>query len=542
MGGALTRPVSPYEACKAESDGCFKLLRNPFYLGDQPGGTQVAGWLDAWSPQQSAYAVGARNAADVAAAVDFARRHDLRLAIKGGGHSYQGTSNAADSLLIWTRAMHDIELHDAFIPRGCAGRAAGEPAVSVGAGAIWIDAYDAVTTRAGRYVQGGGCTTVGVAGHIQSGGFGSFSKGFGLAAASLIEAEVVTADGVVRVVNACRHPDLYWALKGGGGGGFGVVTRMTLRTHELPRTFGWAELDIKATDDGAYRRLIDKFMAFYAKALLNPHWGEQAHIRHDNILQVRMVSQGLSDAEATDVWRPFLAFVAASPHDYTLSGSPQIGVAPARRWWDAEARRKAGDTSLVGDGRSGAPSSHAFWRGDQDQAGAYLHAYDSVWLPAALLRPSAGGRLANALFNASRASDVELHFNKGLAGAPKVAIERASDTPINPVALDAFALAIVARGGLPPLPWLPKPDFTQAHRNVAAVAEAAAALRKAVPQAGSYVAESDFFNADWKRAFWGRNYARLKGVKARYDPKGLFFAHHGVGSEDWSADGFARLS
>ncbi len=44
VGGALTRPVSPYEACKAESDGCFKLLRNPFYLGDQPGGTQVAGW------------------------------------------------------------------------------------------------------------------------------------------------------------------------------------------------------------------------------------------------------------------------------------------------------------------------------------------------------------------------------------------------------------------------------------------------------------------------------------------------------------------
>src|SRR6266436_287685 len=72
--------------------------------------------------------------------------------------------------------------------------------------------------REGRYVQGGGCVTVGVAGLIQSGGFGSFSKAYGMAAASLLEAEVVTADGAVRIANACTHRDLFWGLKGGGGG------------------------------------------------------------------------------------------------------------------------------------------------------------------------------------------------------------------------------------------------------------------------------------------------------------------------------------
>src|SRR5690606_24023690 len=146
-----------------------------------------------------------------------------RLVVKGGGHSYQGTSCAPDSLLIWTRAMNAIELHDAFVPQGCAGAIEPQPAVTLGAGAIWLEAYDAVTTMAGRYVQGGGCTTVGVAGLVQSGGFGSFSKRFGLAAAGLLEAEVVTADGAVRTANACTHPDLFWALKGGGGGTFGVV-------------------------------------------------------------------------------------------------------------------------------------------------------------------------------------------------------------------------------------------------------------------------------------------------------------------------------
>lgn len=127
--------------------------------------------------------------------MNFARDHNLRLVVKGGGHSYQGTSSSADSLLVWTRAMDDVLLHDAFAPQGCSGLLSPQPAVTVGAGAIWGRVYDAVTTRAGRYVQGGGCTTVGVAGLIQSGGFCSFSKRYGLAAAGLLEAEIVTADG-----------------------------------------------------------------------------------------------------------------------------------------------------------------------------------------------------------------------------------------------------------------------------------------------------------------------------------------------------------
>ena len=73
---------------------------------------------------------------------------------------------------------------------------------------------------------------------IQSGGFGSFSKHYGLAAAGLLEAEVVTADGKIRTANACTNPDLFWALKGGGGGSFGVVTKVTLRVRDLPEFRG----------------------------------------------------------------------------------------------------------------------------------------------------------------------------------------------------------------------------------------------------------------------------------------------------------------
>jgi hypothetical protein len=230
VGGRLLKPQSPFTACHSVPDGdaCREALRqikNPFYIGDEVALTQTSGWADAWESQPSAYAVAAKSTADVVAAVNFARIHNLRLVVKGGGHSYQGTSQAPDSLLVWTRHMNGIEMHDAFVGQGCAGRQAPQPAVTIEAGAMWIDAYDAVTTKGGRYVQGGGCTTVGVAGLIQSGGFGSFSKNYGTAAAGLIEAEVVTADGVVRVANACQYADLFWAVKGGGGGSLGVITR-----------------------------------------------------------------------------------------------------------------------------------------------------------------------------------------------------------------------------------------------------------------------------------------------------------------------------
>src|ERR1700747_832024 len=105
---------------------------------------------------------------------NFARRHRLRVAVKGGGHSYLGGSNAPDSLLIWTRAMNRIELHDAFVPEGCT--SAPVHAVTLDAGCMWIDAYTAVTTAAARYVQGGGCTTVGVAGLGEGGGLGRVSQ------------------------------------------------------------------------------------------------------------------------------------------------------------------------------------------------------------------------------------------------------------------------------------------------------------------------------------------------------------------------------
>jgi FAD/FMN-containing dehydrogenase len=547
-GGSLIAVAPLLRACEVapKGDACQQVLgqmHNPFYIGDQPGGTQVSGWLDAWAPAASAYAVKARNAADVSAAVNFARVHNLRLVVKGGGHSYQGTSNAPDSLLIWTRDLRAVTLHEAFMPQGCEGKAGAlQPAVTTESGAMWIDLYDAVTTKAGRYVQGGGCTTVGVAGLIQSGGFGSFSKGFGMAAASLLQAEIVTADGAVRIANACTNPDLFWALKGGGGGSWGVVTKLTLKTHDLPEHFGSAEGKIKAVSDAAFRNLVARFVAFYAQSLFNPHWGEQISLAPDNTLKISMVCQGLDKEESAAVWQPFLDFIKQSPKQFQIVDELYAGAGPAQHWWDAVARKARGSTSMISDPRPNASPTHAWWSGDQDQVGAFLHGYESLWLPASLLHPTQQQRLCNALFAASRYKEVELHFNKGLAGAPADAIAAAKDTAGHPAMTEAFALAIVADGEAAAYPGLPrKPvDMAAAHKDARLIDLSAAELRKIAPDAGSYVSESNYFNARWQRAFWGSNYSKLRAVKDKYDPQRLFFVHHGVGSEDWSADGFTR--
>jgi FAD/FMN-containing dehydrogenase len=516
-----------------------KLLRDPFYLGDQPGLTQSSGWLDAWRSAPSAYVIAADSATDVAAAIGFARDHNIRLVVRGGGHSYLGASTAPDSLLLWTRQMNAVTVHEAFTPQGADGPPV--PAVSAGAGCIWLHLYQAVTGGAGRYVQGGGCTTVGVPGLVQGGGFGSFTKRYGLVAASLVEAEIVTADGQTRIVNEVREPDLFWALKGGGGGTFGVVTRVTLATHELPANFGAVRLDLRARSDAAYRRLLARFVDLYAARLWNPHWGEQAIARPDNRLVIRMVFQDLGKQEARAAWQPLLDFANTDGAEYEGQDSLELASVPARYFWNAWVYRLFARSAVRFDSRPSASWTDFWWVGDADQVGVFWYAYGSVWMPASLLEPQNRARLVDAWFAASRHWGVSFHFNKGLAGAPAAAIDAARNTAMNPDVLDAFALAITANGGPPSFPGLPAPDPATAGARRAHVEAAMKALRAAAPGTGAYVNECDYFQADWQKAFWGPHYERLLRIKRRYDPGGLFTVHHSVGSEDWSPDGFNRL-
>jgi FAD/FMN-containing dehydrogenase len=322
------------------------------------------------------------------------------------------------------------------------------------------------------------------------------------------------------------------------------VSKVTLRVRDLPEFWGGAIFTVKASSDDAYHRLIHQFVGFYRDALFNEHWGEQIHVTPENELVVSMVSHGLDTEQAKKVWQPFLDWLKQAQGAYTIEPPIIIGSMPARNWWDVEWRKEHQHHVFRADTRTGAQPNNVWWTGDGGQVAWSVYGYQSQWLPASLLDGDSQERLANALFAASRHWEVELHFNKGLAGAPADAIAAARDTAMNPGVLDAFALAIIAAGKGHSYPGIPghEPDLSAAAKDAAAVDQAMNELRKVAPVAGSYVSESNFFEPAWQQSFWGSNYARLQSVKAKYDPDGLFFVHHGVGSEDWSDDGFTRLT
>jgi FAD/FMN-containing dehydrogenase len=493
-----------------------KSTRDPFALEDQSGATQSQGWLGAWSAALSTHAVVAESAADIAAAVNFARQHRLRLVVKGTGHDYLGRSNAPDSLLVWTHRMRKITVHDSFVPHGCS-NTHGIPAVTLEAGTRWIEAYQAVTVKAGRYVQGGGCTSVGAAGgFLQGGGFGSWSKRYGTAAANLLEAEIVTADGQLRTANACQNTDLFWALRGGGGATFGIVTRVVYRTHPLPRYFGWVNGKITATNDDAFQELLERFLHFYREKLSNEHWGEQVKIRGGNSIELALAFEDLTANEAEKIWQPFREWIDAHPDRFTMEA--RYSAIPGRKMWDRDyiLRKAPNDIKTSGD---------LFWwsGGDAEQVGISWYAYQSRWIPLELFEASKARAFAATLFRASRHWSLGLHFNKGQAGASPAAVALGRETAMNPALYRAAALLIMGAGEI-------TPNQDEGETQKAQVSAAMQIIREATPEAGTYVNETDYFEPDWQKAFWGENYPRLLEIKRRYDPEGLFVCHHCVGS------------
>jgi FAD/FMN-containing dehydrogenase len=156
---------------------------------------------------------------DVVAAVDYARRNGLLVAVRSGGHSVAGNSTCDDGIVIDLRGLNAV----AVDPQAKTARAGG--------GVSWGE-FDAATQEHGLHTPGGRVTTTGIGGFTTGGGYGWTSSKHGLTCDNLVSAEVVLADG--RVVRASEHEnsDLFWGIRGGGGN-FGIVTEFELRLHEL---------------------------------------------------------------------------------------------------------------------------------------------------------------------------------------------------------------------------------------------------------------------------------------------------------------------
>jgi FAD/FMN-containing dehydrogenase len=161
------------------------------------------------------------SAHDVATAIHFAQDHGVPVAVRSGGHSYPGWSagGSPKALVIDVRPLHRVRLEGTK--------------ATIGSGAALAHVYDAVSAR-GRAIAAGSCPTVGIAGLTLGGGMGVLTRAYGLTCDFVTAMQVVTADGKVRTVDRHHEPDLFWALRGGGGGHLGVVTAFTMRTVAPP--------------------------------------------------------------------------------------------------------------------------------------------------------------------------------------------------------------------------------------------------------------------------------------------------------------------
>jgi FAD/FMN-containing dehydrogenase len=174
------------------------------------------------------------NARDTVAAVRFAAEHGLEVSVRCGGHSSSGYSTNDDGMVIDLSRMTEVELLE-VAPVEMPGTDDRRSIVGVGGGATWGDIAEQLRPHA-LVLSSGDTRSVGVGGLTLGGGIGWLVRQYGLALDSLVEAEVVTADGDLVIASERQNAELFWALRGGGGN-FGVVTRFTFRAHPLDGVF-----------------------------------------------------------------------------------------------------------------------------------------------------------------------------------------------------------------------------------------------------------------------------------------------------------------
>eukprot|EP00729_Bicosta_minor_P010062 gene10062-29166_t len=251
--GRLERSVDMMQPCLNDiaSKECTNRLQKGVdddeWISGQPYNLQHTGYFGAWNikTDYSHFTVKAETSDDFAATVGFAHQHNLRLVVKGTGHDWYGRSAAAGSLLLWTHLRKNKVWHDAFVPEGC-------PAT----------ANDAMAQ--GKLVVGGTCPTVGVGGCWLSGCYGAFARKYGSGAMNILQAKVVLANGTLVTANKCQHPDLFWSLRGGGGGNVGVVVDFVARAHPAPVAMWSLSLKVATKSAAEYKMLLEEILAVYA--------------------------------------------------------------------------------------------------------------------------------------------------------------------------------------------------------------------------------------------------------------------------------------
>ncbi|KAG2017799.1 FAD binding domain-containing protein [Coprinopsis cinerea AmutBmut pab1-1] len=442
------------------------------------------------------YVILAKKKEHIKAGIDFARKNNIRLVIRNTGHDFLGRSTGYGSLAINTHSFKDVKFHKRYTgPGNWRGGA-----VTVGAGIQGRELWRLANAQNPPVaLVTGECPTVGFAGgYIQGGGHGPLATRYGMAADQALSFDVITADGRYVTANAAKNPDLFWALKGGGPATFAAVVSVTVKTFPETPSAG-VELYINTTHTTDETLFWKGFTAFHN--LANHYVDNEMFVYYELFpftLRVRpFVGPNMNASKIAEVLKPLFDELDREgvPYDAYIKDFPTF----FDLYIDMFEDEGAGANTLVG--------GRLFTRRDIAE-----HGNDIVEAKKKIVQYGIIGHIVG----------------------PGVGLPVA-DSAINPAWRNGSSFSI----SLYPLPFGLSFEEKQAAEQFL-TDEVDGPLRAASPYGAAYVNEGNLAEPNWQHAYWGSNYPRLKQLKRKWDPQGVFYARTTPGTEDWEVIDYGK--
>ncbi|KAJ5631142.1 FAD binding domain protein [Penicillium longicatenatum] len=533
-------PYATYHSAWPESVDYSIFTNNSCLPPGAEGYTKDRGCSIGALPQ---YIVNATTDQQVATALRWATERNIRIVVKGTGHDLSGRyytpynftlalvftnsgtrSTGAYSLSIWTHNFKHVEHQPKWLLPDGSGTA---DVVICGSGNTWGSVYNAVHAM-NRSVVGGEDATVGLGGLIQNGGHGLLSSHYGLASDQVYQVTVITADGRRLVANHKHNVDIFWAVRGAGGGQFGVITEFVLKTHPVPTNvitggfYFYQESSSKSENIswGALAKiaslipdLMDDGMTGTVIAMSGSSMTTLTGLNHSSpgvAASVGLVGFNTT-TEAMDrkVQKMISSFANVSSEN-VLKVVNQ--TSEAYGYW---AYTKPNFLSSASCGSSSLMSSRLLGRRElSDISMTDLAIY---LRQASTSQSGTGSMLLFGLQGGHGPANTPQKMRGSVLPAWRSAYLHAMSygASLNATADSREQLASGAR-------WY-EANLEPVWRNWA-------------PRTGSYMNEGNAFSSTWKQDFYGENYDQLLKLKRKYDPSGSFFVWSGVGSDMWEYD------
>lgn len=428
---------------------------------------------------------------DVQEGLRFAAKHKVPIVVKNSGHDYKGRSAGAGSLALWVHNYTPAPALDKdFTPEGCGGPVG--DVVTFGTGETFDGAYTFAHDNNVTIVGGSAPTVHPGGGWIAGGGHGGLSPAFGLGVDNVQQLRVVLPSGRYVTANHCRNQDIFFALRGGGGGTFGVIMEMS--TLARPRmTMQWANITFANLSDESLERVL-RVMVGNANPWFDEGWGGYAF--PGKLFSIWLMNPLLNKAAANASLQPLLELAPQLNATVTLTEYESFYELYADNIKDSEVAKGG-----LGFAQTSRLIPRERFEGDLNQAA-----------------------IRRFLLNTLAPTTPQKFNPMLLLTTPSRAIQD-TDSAVTPAWRKSTWHVILGTAWDPSN--TPAQDVAAKFRDLTVAMEP---LRYLTPGGGAYINEGDTFEPDHVSAFWGEeNYARLLSVKKRVDPHNLMQVYQGVG-------------